>query len=77
MCVFCKCVRFLVCACAYGMYVSVLPRPFLQGAAPCPFLVTHCLFLKAEMTPCLFCKKKIICVKKAGHHFMMMMMMMK
>ena len=26
---------------------SVLPRPFLQGAAPCPFLMTPCLFLKA------------------------------
>ncbi len=37
---------------------SVLPRPFLQGAAPCPFLVTPCLFLKAEMMPCLFCPKK-------------------
>ena len=23
---------------------SVLPRSFLQGAAPCPFLVTSCLF---------------------------------
>ena len=23
---------------------SVLPRPFLQGAAPCPFLVTPCPF---------------------------------
>ena len=23
---------------------SVLPRPFLQGATPCPFLVTPCLF---------------------------------
>ena len=33
---------------------SVLPRPFLQGATPCPFLVTPCLFKKAEMTPCLF-----------------------
>ena len=40
---------------------SVLPRPFLQGATPCPFLVTPCLFKKAEMTPCLFDpKKKII-----------------
>ena len=36
---------------------SVLPRPFLQGAAPCPFLVTPCLFLNAEMTPCFFTKK--------------------
>ena len=33
---------------------SVLPRPFLQGATPCPFLVTPCLFKKNEMTPCLF-----------------------
>ena len=24
--------------------LSVLPRPFLQGATPCPFLVTPCLF---------------------------------
>ena len=24
--------------------LSVLPRPFLQGAAPCPFLMTHCPF---------------------------------
>ena len=24
--------------------LSVLPRPFLQGAAPCPFLVTPCPF---------------------------------
>ena len=23
---------------------SVLPRPFLQGATPCPFLVTPCIF---------------------------------
>ena len=28
---------------AIHMY-SVLPRPFLQGATPCPFLVTPCLF---------------------------------
>ena len=34
--------------------ISVLPRPFLQGAAPCPFLATPCSFLKAEMTSCLF-----------------------
>ena len=34
-------------------YDSVLPRPFLQGAKSCPFLVT-CPFLKAEITPCLF-----------------------
>ena len=27
---------------------SVLPRPFLQGAAPSPFLVTPCLFLKLK-----------------------------
>ena len=33
---------------------SVLPRPFLQGAAPCPFLVTPCPFWNAEMTPCPF-----------------------
>ena len=39
-------------------YTSVLPRPFLQGATPCPFLVTPCLFKKAEMTPCLFDPKK-------------------
>ena len=43
----------------YSIYIySVLPRPFLQGATPCPFLVTPCLFLKVEMTPCLFYKKK-------------------
>ena len=50
---------------------SVLPRPFFQGAAPCPFLVTPCLFQKAEMAPCLFCKKNCffsLLVKKAGHH---------
>ena len=29
---------------AQGRYYSVLPRPFLQGAAPCPFLVTPCPF---------------------------------
>ena len=28
--------------------VSVLPRPFLQGATPCPFLVTPCLFKKPK-----------------------------
>ena len=30
--------------CAPSSYPSVLPRPFLQGATPCPFLVTPCLF---------------------------------
>ena len=25
-------------------YTSVLPMPFLQGAAPCPFLMTPCPF---------------------------------
>ena len=50
--------------------IGVLPRPFLQGAALCPFLVTPCLFLKS-MTPCLFFTKNV------EHHFMMMMMMMK
>ena len=25
-------------------FLSVLPRPFLQGAAPCSFLVTPCPF---------------------------------
>ena len=33
---------------------SVLPRPLLQGAAPCPLFVTPCPFEKAEMTPCPF-----------------------
>ena len=37
---------------------NVLPRPFLQGTAPCLFLVTPCPFQKAEMTPCLFDQKK-------------------
>ena len=27
---------------------SVLPRPFLQGAAPCQFLVTPCPFKKLK-----------------------------
>ena len=41
---------------------SVLPRLFLQGAAPCPFLVTPCHFKKAEMTPCPSDpKKKLNC----------------
>ena len=44
----------------YAATGSVLPRPFLQGEAPCPFLVTPCLF----------------CVKKAGHHFIIMLMVM-
>ena len=35
-------------------YQCSASRLFLQGAAPCPFLVTPCLFLKAEMTPCPF-----------------------
>ena len=34
--------------------ISVLPRPFLQGAAPCPFLVTPCPLNKAEMMPLCF-----------------------
>ena len=57
--------------------------PFLQGAALCPFLVTPCHFLKAEITPCLFAQKNIFkfffffFVKKAGHNFIMLMMMMK
>ena len=38
----------------YANVISVLPRPFLQGAAPCPFLVTSCPFSKGEMTPCPF-----------------------
>ena len=38
--------------------VGVLSRLFLQGAAPCPFLVTPCPFYKAEMKSCLFYKKK-------------------
>ena len=33
---------------------SVLPRLFLQGAAPCPSLVTPCPFSEAEMMPCPF-----------------------
>ena len=34
------------------VYISVLPRLLLQGAAPCPLFVTPCPFEKAEMTPC-------------------------
>ena len=75
----------VICVFEYLGYIacSVLPRPFLQGAAPCPFLVTPCLFLKTEMTSCLFCQKKkkknyyyYFFVIKAGHHFIIMVMMM-
>ena len=34
--------------------VSVLPRPFLQGATPCPFFVTPCLFKKVKWRPAFF-----------------------
>ena len=36
----CRAMHVGIQACIY----SVLPRPFLQGATPCPFLVTPCLF---------------------------------
>ena len=46
------------CRAQHNSSNSVLPRPFLQGAAPCRFLVTPCPFQKAEKTPCPFDFKK-------------------
>ena len=53
---------------------------FCRARHPAPFWWRPAFFFKAEMTPCLFCKKNycyfIFFVKKAGHHFIIMLMMM-
>ena len=50
---------------------SVLPRPLLQGAAPCPLFVTPCPFEKAEMTPCPFDPKKKKKKKNISHTWLL------
>ena len=46
----------------YPAFYSVLPRPFLQGATPCPFLVTPCLFKKSRNDALPFFPKKFVFV---------------
>ena len=45
-------------------YFSVLPRPFLQDVASCPFLVTPCLFKKLKWCPAFFNNKNTFFGKK-------------